>query len=286
MFGGIAVAKNLLCLAHSDVRGQVFLIDLDERRPVSVWDYGPENGGYADAGGVAMASDFMIYVADTRNDMVRCFTPFGREVRRIGLPQAREQGAVRRDRTGTLDRPRAVAVHDSTVFVACGEQELRRGVQRFRRDGSAMQPLRAFGESEGSFGAPRGIWADAQGVLVADTLHGVVQRFDEQGRFIGHFETSVMPGTASRPVAVVRLESGDLLVIDQGDRRGLSLFSESGAARSLSGAADLHEPVALARDEKGRVYVLDRDGERVRRLDPEHGVETAIVDLAEIRHDL
>lgn len=285
MFGGIAIAKNLLCLAHSNARGQVILIDLDERRPISVWDYGPEDGDYADAGGVAMASDFMLYVADTRNDLVRCFTPFGKEVGRVGQPQVRSPGAARRDRTGVLDRPRAVAVHESTLYVACGEQELRRGVQRFDRDGSVQPPLRAFGDTEGVFGAPRGVWADERGVLVADTLHGVVQRFDASGRFIGHFETVVAPGTISRPVAVVRLAGGDLLVVDEGDHRGLSRFAESGAPRSLTGRLDLDEPVDLARDDKGRIYVLDRDGERVCRLAADLAFDGLIVDLAEIQHD-
>lgn len=283
MFGGIAVAKNLLCVAHSDVRGRVFLIDLDDRRPVSMWDYGPDDGDYADAGGVAMAADFMLYVADTRNDLVRCFTPFGKEVGRIGLPPTRSPGAAKRDQVGRLDRPRAVAVYGPTVYVACGEQELRRGVQRFGRDGSVLQPLRAFGDAEGVFGAPRGIWADERGVLVADTLHGVVQRFDAEGRFIGHFQTAVVPGATSRPVAVVRLEDGDVLVADQGDRRGLSRFEGSGAPRSLGSGLDLHEPVDLARDSRGRTYVLDRDGERVRRLDVELGFDVLIVDLAEIQ---
>ena len=46
MFGGIAVGGNLLCVAHSDVRGRVILVDLDERRVVSYWEYGPESGGW------------------------------------------------------------------------------------------------------------------------------------------------------------------------------------------------------------------------------------------------
>ena len=41
MFGGIAVAKNLLCVASADARGRVFLVDLDERRVVSSWEFGP-----------------------------------------------------------------------------------------------------------------------------------------------------------------------------------------------------------------------------------------------------
>lgn len=284
MFGGIAVVKNLLCLAHSDARGKVFLIDLDERRPVSVWDYGPDGGGYADAGGVAMATDFMLYVADTGNDLVRCFTPFGKEVGQIGEVPDRAPGAAARDRMGVLDRPRAVAVHESTLYVACGENELRRGVQRFRRDGSVMAPLKSFGDAEGVFGAPRGVWADERGVLVADTLHGVVQRFEPDGRFIGVIETAVAPGAVSRPVAVVRFPDGDVLVADQGDRCGLVRFDVMGRQQPMGGEFEYDLPVDLARDEHGRIYVLDRDGERVRRLHPELGLDVLVVDISEIQH--
>ncbi|MEM7204148.1 MAG: NHL repeat-containing protein [Planctomycetota bacterium] len=288
MFGGIAVAKNLLCIAHSDVRGKVFLVDLDERRLVSVWDYGPDDGGYADAGGVAMAPDFTIYVADTRNDLVRRFSPFGKEIGRLGRPADRPPGAARRDRNGVLDRPRAVAVAAGVAYVACGERKLVRGLQRVAvRDGMVLPPLRSFGESEGRFGAPRGVWAGASGVLVADTLHGVVQRFAADGGFVGHFTTSSRPDESSRPAAVIELAGGDVMVADQGDHRGLKRFSKGGEPRSVPSAteAQCDEPVALAVDERGRVYVLDRDGERVQRLNDDLTFDLTVVDLAEVLHE-
>ena len=80
MYGGIAVTGNILCLAYSDVAGRVFLADLDEKRPVAFWEYVGTGGSYADAGGIAMAEDHSIYVADTRNDIVRSFSVFGKAV--------------------------------------------------------------------------------------------------------------------------------------------------------------------------------------------------------------
>lgn len=282
VFGGIAIAKNLLCLAYSDVRGKVFLIDLDERRPVSFWEFGPADGGYADAGGVAMAPDFAIYVADTRNDVVRRFTPFGKEIGAVGMAPTRGPGAASRDRIGFLDRPRSVAVHDNIVYVTCGERELRRGVQRFEREGASLKPLAACGEVTAQFGAPRGIHADDRGILVADTLHGAVQRFDRAGRFIGQIETAMAPGESSRPVAVTRLVDGDILIADHGDFRGLARFGIDGRRRPVPDIA-LDNPTDLALDDRGRIYVLDRDGDRVRRLNSDLRVEVQVVDLAEIR---
>jgi hypothetical protein len=285
MFGGIAIERNLLCLTYSEARGKVFLFDLEDRRLVSFWEYGGLDGGYADAGGVAMAADCTIYVADTANDVVRCFTPFGKEAGRIGRGNPPPPGAARRDAIGLLDRPRAVAFFEPLLYVACGERKLVRGVQRFRRDGRAEKPLRAFGEDEGRFGAPRGLCVGAHGILVADTLHGVVQRFTLAGTYVGHFPTGRGPGEASRPCAVLALPDGDVLVADAGDECALKRFSAGGELRGVCGAdARLHEPEDLAIDAQGRVHVLDRDGERVHRLTADLDYDCLVVDVAEILH--
>src|SRR5688572_28935001 len=110
MYGGNAVHRNLLCLSYADVRGRIFLVDLEEKRPVAFWEYGGAGDAesmsemqemqemqdmqgmqgmhYADAGGVAMDAHCGIYVADTRNDQVRHFTPFGKELAALGEKRA------------------------------------------------------------------------------------------------------------------------------------------------------------------------------------------------------
>ncbi len=286
MYGGIAVTRNILCLAYSDVAGRVFLADLDEKRPVAFWEYVGTGGSYADAGGVAMAEDHTIYVADTRNDIVRSFSVFGKAVGTLGEPHQRPPGARSRDRQGVLDRPRAVACHDGLVWVACGERWLRCGVQRFRRDGEVLKPLRAFGEPQKRFGAPRGLCVGDFGVFVADTLHGVVQRFTAAGRFVSEIKTGRSENEVSRPVAVQVLADGDILVADQGDVCGLKHFDVNGqlVAEPLGRDPRLQDPVDLARDRRGRIYVLDKDGERVQRLHEDLTYDTLILDLAEYLH--
>jgi sugar lactone lactonase YvrE len=286
MYGGIAVTGNLLCLSYSDAGGRVFLVDLDEKRPVAFWGYVGMNGGYADAGGVAMAADHTIYVADTRNDMVRCFSVFGKAVGTLGGAHERPPGARSRDRQGVLDRPRAAAYHDGVVWVACGEQRLRCGLQRFRRDGEVMKPLRSFGDATKRFGAPRGLCASDLGVFVADTLHGVIQRFTVAGRFVSEIKTGQSEDEVSRPVAVLALADGGIVVADQGDVSGLKHFDVNGqmVAEPLRRDPRLQDPVDLARDPQGRIYVLDQDGERVQRLHPDLSHDTLILDLAEYLH--
>lgn len=280
MFGGIAVAGNLLCVAYSAARGHLFLVDLEDQGVASHWTWAGSR--YGDAGGVAMDRDYNIWVADTRNDVVRRFSPFGRSLGELGDPHERGPGSVRRDRQGLLDSPRAVAVFGDTVWVACGERWLRRGVQRFHRDGRSMPPLRAFGDPEGRFGAPRGIAASRDGVFVADTLHGVVQRFRLSGAFVGRVPTARDPEDVSRPIAVLPRPGGELLVVDEGDAPGLRRIPLDEPPQDLGLTDRIEDPIGLCADDRGRVYVLDRNGDRVHRLTAELRYDTQIVDLVEI----
>lgn len=281
LFGGLAISGNLLAVASTDARGRIFLFDLSDERLASSWSWSAEDGGPSDAGGVAFDAAYNIYVADTRCDLVRAFSPFGMPVRSFGQPHEREQGAVARDQRGRLDRPHAVAVLDDTLFVACGDRWLVRGVQRFGLDGTPGAPLRSFGEVDGRFGAPRGLRADARTVLVADTQHGVIQRFRPDGSYVARVPTARTPDAQSRPLAV--LPHGEaLLCADGGDEPGLELVLPAGGFRRVPASAELRDPSGLARDDRGRVFVLDRDGERVVRLTAELAFDKVFVDLREV----
>lgn len=282
MFGGIAIAGNLLCIASTDARGSLHLFDLGEGRLAARFEWSGEDGGPSDAGGVAFDRDYNIYVADTRNDVVRCFTAFGQPVRTYGKPHERAPGAAARDRRGRLDRPYAVAVQGDTVYVACGDRWLVRGCQRFRRNGASLSPLESFGLAEERFGAPRGVYAGPEGVFVADTLHGVVQRFRLDGTYLARITTACGPDEVSRPVAVLPGLVDDVLVLDEGDAPGLHRVSLDGRhVEPPSGTQGLERPLAMTRDGQGRVHVLDHDGERVVRLDDELRVEHEVLRLDE-----
>lgn len=281
MFGGIAVAGNLLCVSYTDVRGKVFLVDLDDRRLVSRWSYEGPGGSYADAGGIAMDESFHVFVTDTANDMVRKFSAFGRELSQYGDRPQRGAGAASRDRHGTFDRPVQIAVRGKIAYVCCGERKLVRGVQRVDlAHGRMLDRLRAFGDSEGRFGAPRGIAVDEREVYVADTMHGVVQRFRRDGMFVCEVRTSAHHAEASRPVAVLPLPDGELLVADAGDYHGLRRIRANGRVEEV--AAEFDEATDLASDDRGRIYVLDRAGQRVQRLTSGLEPDGLIVDLAEV----
>jgi hypothetical protein len=109
---------------------------------------------------VALDERYHVYVADSCNDRVLQFDPFGRLVRSYGAP-APARGDAGRDRVGVLDRPHAVAVRGDVVAIAGGDQPRRCGVQRFTRQGALLRPLRCHGDAAMAWSAPRGLAADA-----------------------------------------------------------------------------------------------------------------------------
>lgn len=285
MAGGIAVRGNLLIVAWSAAQGHVFLFDLEAQQRVSSWTLPAAATGYSDAAGVAMDEHYHVFVADPQNDRVCEFSPFGRLLREYG-ERAPASGDAGRDRAGVLDRPHAVAVRGDLLLVACGEQPRRRGVQRFSRQGTLLRPLLARGDAEATFGAPRGLWADEHGVLVADTLRGTIQRFRGDGTFLRELPCARAGGLA-RPIAVLRQADGGCLWIDRGDQPGVHALAVDGEARALPASvrAQVEDAIGLAADRAGRVYVLDRLGERVLRFTPEMEFDQVVIDLAELLDD-
>lgn len=282
MAGGLAVRANLLCVTWSSGRGHVLLFDLEARELLSQWAVPAPDRGYSDAAAVAMDEHFHLFLADTCNDRVRHYSAFGRHLGDLGREPV-PGGEAARDRPGVLDRPHAVAVFGDTVYVAGGDRPRRRSLQRFHRDGRVQKPLLPQGDPEGVFGAPRGVCADARGVLVADTLHGQLLRFRHNGVFVAAVPTATSPRSMSRPQAVLRLQDGSVLFVDAGDAPGLRRLSPEWRLQPLSDdlAARVQQPLALAQDERQRLYVLDRHGERVQRFRADGSFDGTVVELPE-----
>jgi len=262
MGGGIAVRGNLLAVAFSAAKGHVVLVDVEARTRVASWRLPDGAAGWSDAAAVAMDERYHVFVADAHNDRVLEYAPFGRFVRAYGdaPPDAGDAG---RDRPGVLDKPHAVAVRGDQIYVACGEQARRRGLQRFSRQGTLLRPLPCRGDADAKYGAPRGLWADADGVVVADTLRGELLEYRGDSTYLRAVATA--PAGGARPIAVARDAAGDLWFVAEGAVRRLS---KTGVARPVPPAvqAEVRDAVALALDAAGRLYVLDWHGERVVRF--------------------
>ena len=281
MIGGLAVRNNLLCVTWSAGRGHVFLYDLEANERISSWCNPAGPSGYSDAGGIAIDRDFRIFVADAHNHCVRRFNAFGQHLGDLGLPMP-ASGDCAKDRTGVLDQPHAVAIHGERVYVAMGERPRQRAVQCFHVDGRVLAGMPAQGDSARKWGAPRGVFADDDGLLVADTLRGRIQRFRHDGMFVQEY---VVRDGDARPGHLVRLPGGSMLMVDHsGVHAQLHALQLDGRELSVKKLAEAcHDPLALAVDHRDRIYILDRGGERVIRATKDLCFDSVLFDLAE--HD-
>jgi hypothetical protein len=226
-----------------------------------------------------------VFVSDPHQGRVWHWNAFGRLLGTLGQAPPVD-GDAGRDRPGVLDRPYAVAVRGDLVYVAGGDQPRRRAVQRFTRQGTLLRPLASHGDAAQCFGAPRGLFADDQGLLVADTLHGTIQRFRGDGTYVGEWRCQARRdgnGERVRPAAVVRRPDGGVVFLDRGDHCGLAGLGPDGRPWPLPSdvAARCVDPVALAGDRKGRLYVLDHGGERVIRFTAALQFDREVCDLRE-----
>lgn len=258
MNGGLLVQGDRLWFGLHLVQGTVFEADLSGRvlRMIE-FGAGVEVTG---VGGLARDPLGRLYVADPPGQRLRVFSPEGAEVGRLGADRV---GAMV-DQPGVLEDPNDVAVDaEGNVYVACGEQYLHHGLQKFSPHWQFQRSFPSLGEPHGAFGGPRGLALDRAGdLLVCDTLHHRIQRFDREGRFLG-----VQADGLTSPVAVEALPDGDLLVAEKGR---VGRLDPAGQRRSGFAPRRLVNPVDLCLA-GGEVWVLERDfgefGVRISRFD-------------------
>ncbi|MBL8722514.1 MAG: hypothetical protein JNK49_00625 [Planctomycetes bacterium] len=275
MFGGLALHRNLLAATGPLCHGEVHLFDLAARRRVAAFALPPGDHGVADAAGIAFGAHGELLVADPQNHRVCRTSVFGRLAASHGeAPPAR--GDRGRDRPGVLEFPVAVAVDPihHTWFVAGGELPRRCAVQCATPEGAGLRVVPSLGQPGAEYGAPRGLWCDRHGLLVADTLHRRLQRFRLDGTFV-----ATVP-CRGQPVAVASA-LGHCFYLTSAPRAELHGVHLDGAPLPVPAAcrAALDQPIALTADAAGSLYVLDRCGERVLRLQPDLGTAEVLFDV-------
>ena len=124
-------------------------------------------------GGVAVASDGTLFIADTGNDRIRVFDAAGVFVASWG---------VRGTAPGQMSAPEALTLGpDGLVYVAdTGNSR----IEVFERDGTFVRAFGSLGAGDGQLSRPSGIALDAQGrVFVSDTGNARIERFSSAGVF-------------------------------------------------------------------------------------------------------
>lgn len=142
--------------------------------------------------GIAIDKDDFIYTTDDGDHTVRKFTPEGKQIMILGIPNTPSDTGY--DITRGLssiafggppfNRPTGVTVTDSgEIYVCDGYGNAR--IHRFSADGQLIQSWGEPGIDPGQFNLPHGICTDCQGrVFLADRENDRIQIFSADGEFI------------------------------------------------------------------------------------------------------
>ena len=124
--------------------------------------------------GIALDSDYNIYVTDAMTDRISVFSEGGDFLRSFG---SSGDGEVQ------FSRPSGIAIdQDDNLLVV---DTMNHRVQKLSRDGRYLSEWGSEGSAPGQFRAPWGITTDADGcIYVADHLNHRIQKFDADAGFM------------------------------------------------------------------------------------------------------
>ena len=124
--------------------------------------------------GIALDSDYDIYVTDAWTDRISVFDESGAFVRSFGSSG---------DGDGQFRRPSGITIdQDDNLLVV---DTLNDRVQKLSREGRYLSEYGSEGSAPGQFKSPWGITTDSEGcIYVADHLNHRIQKFDAEGGFI------------------------------------------------------------------------------------------------------
>ncbi|MEW6325482.1 MAG: NHL repeat-containing protein [Nitrospirota bacterium] len=248
--------------------------------------------------GVAIGSDWTLYIADYANHLIRKVSPDGMVTTFAGSGQP-----------GSVDGPGADArLHgpDSLVLARSGDLYVadadNRQIRKIAPDGTVTtvagsgQPGSRDGPARAAqFGYPTGLAVDDRGTIyVADRGAHKIRKITPEGQ-VSTLAGNGLPGYTDGmgpaaqfhdPMTVVVDPAGRLFVADSGTHT-IRAISPAGRVSTLAGsakpgfadgagaAAQFNWPTGLARDEAGNLYVADSNNARIRKVTPE-GVVTTI----------
>ena len=124
--------------------------------------------------GIALDSDYDIYVTDAWTDRISVFDESGAFVRSFGSSG---------DGDGQFRRPSGITIdQDDNLLVV---DTLNDRVQKLDREGRYLSEYGSEGSAPGQFRSPWGITTDSEGcIYVVDHLNHRIQKFDAEGGFI------------------------------------------------------------------------------------------------------
>ena len=198
-------------------RIQVFGLDGTPKRTIGRKGSGP--GEFDAPGGVAVADNGDLFVADFHNQRVQRLRPDGGFVRQWGT--TREVGIG----GGEFNYPTDVSLaSDGTIYVADGYNDR---VQAFAPDGIFLRKwggpfaMNVFGPFNGWFTTVTSVAIGPHGnVFVADFYNNRVQKFTPDGTYLTSLgEAGKGPGQFDKAMAVAVTDDGTVFVADYANNR-------------------------------------------------------------------
>ncbi|UCH80027.1 MAG: 6-bladed beta-propeller [Nitrospiraceae bacterium] len=205
---------------------------------------------------IALDSEGMIYVSDSKDGVVKVFNNGGKEfVKEIGRSfLVRPTGLVVNNVTGEL------LVVDTVM-----SQILKYNLEGLRFKGD----IGSVGSINGMFHYPTNIFLSKDGkIFVTDSLNFRIQIFTSEGTFIRAFgQAGDRPGYFSRPRGVAVDSDGNIYVVDALFDNVQMFNSEGRLLMDFGGTGSEYGkfwlPTGIFIDERDRIYVSDAYNKRV-----------------------
>lgn len=256
-----------------------------------------DKASFSNLMGLAVDTKGIVYVADSRNNLIRKISPDGMVTTLAGSGAA--GSADGKASSASFFFPVAVAADNrGNVYVADTHNSL---IRKISPDGNVSTlagkwpaGLKPRNDGTAVFDNPMGIAADATGnVFVADWIHDQVRKISLDGK-ITTVAGDGTPGAKNGPAASATFYLPEAIAIDAAGNIYVSdtynnmirKISKDGIVTTLAGqlkkgkangrgaAASFSHPDGIAVDKKGNVYVADTGNHLIRMISPAGMVTT------------
>ncbi len=203
---GIAVdARGRIFVADS-VMNRVYVINKNGKHLFSI-----DSDHFKRPTGIALDQELeRIYVVDTLDHKIKCFTLDGRFIKAIG-GIGTKPGEFNFPTCICIDKEHRVYIGDSMNF----------RIQIFNQDGNYLQDFGQPGDGTGYFSRIKGLAVDSMGhIYVSDAQFDVIQVFDISGNFLLSFgQPGRQPGEFQFPAGIYIDNKDMIYIVDKLNQR-------------------------------------------------------------------